>query len=105
MSNYTFKKKKKAHTRSESERRDKVTSLRSSENELKKIQKNAKEAGMSVNSFLNNVGVNGTKMLTPALMVELQNQTNYACAVVEKYAPDEVKNMQEGMDKLWQKLI
>lgn len=44
-------------------------------------------------------------MLTPALMVELQNQTNYACAVVEKYAPDEVKNMQEGMDKLWQKLI
>lgn len=43
MSNYTFKKKKKAHTRSESERRDKVTYLRSSENELKKIQKNAKE--------------------------------------------------------------
>ena len=33
---------------------------------------------MSVNSFLNNVGANGAKMLTPALIVELQNQTNYA---------------------------
>ena len=105
MSNYKYKNKKHAHTRDESERRDKITSLRSSENELKKIQKNAKDAGMTVNSFLNNVGANGVKMLTPALMVELQNQTNYACAIVEKYAPDEVETMQEGMDKLWQKLI
>ena len=105
MNNYKYKNKKHAHTRDDSERRDKITSLRSSENELKKIQKNAKDAGMTVNSFLNNVGANGAKMLTPALIVELQNQTNYACAVVEKYAPDEVKNMQEGMDKLWQKLI
>ena len=105
MSNYKYKNKKHAHTRDDSERRDKITSLRSSENELKKIQKNAKDAGMTVNSFLNNVGTNGAKMLTPALIVELQNQTNYACAVVEKYATDEVKNMQEGMDKLWQKLI
>ena len=105
MSNYKYKNKKHAHTRDESERRDKITSLRSSENELKKIQKNAKDAGMTVNSFLNNVGANGVKMLTPALMVELQNQTNYACAIVGKYAPDEVETMQEGMDKLWQKLI
>ena len=43
--------------------------------------------------------------ITQARMVELQNQINYACAVVEKYAPDEVETMQEGMDKLWQKLI
>ncbi len=105
MSDYKYKNKKHAHTRDESERRDKITSLRSSENELKKIQKNAKDAGMTVNSFLNNVGANGAKMLTPALMVELQNQTNYACSVVEKYAPDEIETMQEGMDKLWQKLM
>ncbi len=105
MSDYKFKNRKRAHTRDDSERRDKITSLRSSENELKKIQKNAKDAGMTVNSFLNNVGANGVKMLTPALMVELQNQINYACAVVEKYAPDEIETMQKVMDKLWQKLI
>ena len=103
MSNYKYKNKKHAHTRVESERRDKITSLRSSENELKRIKKNAKDAGMTVNSYLNAVGANGAKMLTPALMVELQNQTNYACAVVEKYAPDEVETMQEVMNKLWQK--
>ena len=67
MSDYRFKNKKKEHIRDESERRDKVTSLRSSENELRKIKKNAKDAGMTVNSFLNNVGANGMKLLTPAL--------------------------------------
>ena len=105
MGNYIFKNKRKDHIRADSERRDKVTSLRSSENELKRIQKNAKDAGMTVNSYLNTVGANGAALLTPAIMVELQNQVNYACAVVEKYAPDEVETMQEGMDKLWQKLI
>ena len=49
--NYKYKHKKRAHTRDESERREKVTSLRSSETELKKIQKNAKDAGMSVNNY------------------------------------------------------
>ena len=50
MGNYIFKNKRKDHIRADSERRDKVTSLRSSENELKRIQKNAKDAGMTVNS-------------------------------------------------------
>lgn len=105
MSNYKYKNKKHAHTRDESERRDKVTSLRSSENELKKIQKNAKDAGMTVNNYLNTVGANGAKGLTPALMVQIQNTINSACSAVEKYAPDEVITMQKGANELWQKLI
>ena len=60
---------------------------------------------MSVNNYLVTQGANGGKGLTPALMVEIQNHTNYACSVVEKYAPDEVVTMQEGANKLWQKLI
>ena len=105
MSNYKFKNKKHAHTRDESERRDKITSLRSSENELKRIQKNAKDAGMTVNNYLNNVGANGAKGLTPAIMVQIQNTINNACSVIEKYAPDEVVTMQEGANELWQKLM
>ena len=105
MSNYKYKNKKREHTRSESERRDKVTSLRSSEAELTKIQKNAKDAGMSVNSFLNSVGVNGTKIITPAMLVEMQNLINSACSFVEETAPDKIEEMQEGVNKLWQKLI
>lgn len=105
MSNFKFKNKKHTHIRDESERRDKVTSLRSSENELKKIQKNANDAGMTVNNYLNIVGANGGKGLTPAIMVEMQNLTNFACSVVEKNAPDEVVTMQEEVNKFWQKLI
>ena len=105
MRNYKHKNKKKAHTRDESERRDKVTSLRSSEAELKKIQKNAKDAGMTVNNYLNTVGANGANLLNPATLVEIQNTINYACLVVEETAPDKVQAMQEGVNKLWQKLM
>ena len=103
MSNYKYKNKKRTHTRDESERRDKVTSLRSSANEFAKIQKNAKDTGMSVNNYLNTVGANGPNNLNPATLVEIQNTINYACSVVEEIAPDKVKTMQEGMNKLWQK--
>lgn len=105
MSDYKYKNKKRAHTRDESERRDKVTSLRSSEAEFKKIQKNAKDAGMNINNYLNTVGANGANALTPAMLVEIQNTINYACSVVEKTAPDKVQTMQEGVNKLWQKLM
>ena len=107
MSDYKnkYKHKKRAHTRDESERREKVTSLRSSETELKKIQKNAKDAGMSVNNYLNIVGANGRKALTPAIMVQIQNTINYACSLVELHEPDAVVTMQEGVNDLWQKLM
>ena len=103
--NYKYKHKKRAHTRDESERREKVTSLRSSEAELKKIQKNAKDAGMSVNNYLNIVGANGRKALTPAIMVQIQNTINYACSMIELHEPDAVVTMQEGVNDLWQKLM
>ena len=103
--NYKYKHKKRAHTRDESERREKVTSLRSSETELKKIQKNAKDAGMSVNNYLNIVGANGRKAITPAIMVQIQNAINYACSMIELHEPDAVVTMQEGVNDLWQKLM
>ncbi len=103
--NYKYKHKKRVHTRDESERREKVTSLRSSESELKKIQKNAKDAGMSVNNYLNIVGANGRKALTPAIMVQIQNTINYACSMIELHEPDAVVTMQEGVNDLWQKLM
>lgn len=105
MSNYKYKNKKRAHTRDESERRDKVTSLRSSEAELKKIQKNAKDAGMTVNNYLNTIGANGANILTPAMLVEIQNTINYACSVFEETVPEKVDEIQERVMKLWQKLM
>ena len=99
-----YKHKKKEHTRDESERRSNVTSIRYSDNEKKKIMENAKEAGMSVNSYLVMIGVNRRNALTPALLVLLQNHTNYVCSLVELTAIDEVVTMQEGMNEIWQKL-
>lgn len=99
-----YKHKKKAHTRDESERRSNVTAIRYSDNEKKKIMENAKEAGMSVNSYLVMIGVNRRNALTPALLVLLQNHTNYVCSLVELTAIDEVVTMQEGMNEIWQKL-
>ena len=103
MDNY--RNKKKEHIRSELERKDKVTSIRCSDNQMIQIQKNAKDAGMTVNNYLVTTGVNGRNQLTPALLVEIQNQINYACSVVEETAPDKVQTMQEGVNKLWQKLM
>lgn len=100
-----WKNKKHVLTRAESERKDKVTSIRCSENELDKIQKNAKAAGLSVNNFPVTTGANGDKRLTPSMLVDFQNQINYACSVVEQTAPEEVVTMQEEVKKIWQKLM
>lgn len=105
MYNYNSRNKKNRHIRSESERKDKVTSIRCSEEQYEKIQKNAKKAGMSVTNYLVTTGANGGGALTPELLVKIQNQINYACSAVEESAPEKVKKMQEGVNELWQKLI
>lgn len=100
-----YKHKKKAHTRAESERRDNVTAIRYSDNEKKKIQENAKAAKMSINSYIVTTAANGGNGLTPADLVNIQNLINFACGTVEETAPEKIATMQEGMNKLWQKLI
>ena len=100
-----WKNKKYAHTRSESERRDQVTSIRLTKEQRTKIQTNAKDADMAFSSYIVDAAVNGDKRLTPAMLVEFQNQINYACSVVEQTAPEKVVTMQEEMNKIWQKLM
>lgn len=94
----------KKHIRADKERKDKVTSVRLSPEQHKKVQKNAQAAGMSISNFFITSAVNGGNALTPALLVEIQDLINYACESVEKNAPEAVATMQEGANKLWQKL-
>ena len=96
--------KKTSHRRSDKERKEKITSIRLSDEQHKKIQANADSAHMSFSNYMVTSAVNGSS-LTPALMVEIQDNINYACAAVEEHAPDKVKAMQEGVDKLWQQLM
>ena len=97
--------KKQAHTRSESERKGKSTSLRMSDNQFKTIQENAEKAGMTVSSYIVTVAVNGGKTLTPKDLVDMQNKINAASSVIEENNPDLVKSLQEGMNMIWQKSI
>lgn len=95
---------KPSHRRADKERKEKITSIRLSDEQHKKIQTNADAAKMSFSNYIVTSAVNGNS-LTPALMVEIQDNINYACAAVEEHAPEKVKTMQEGVNKLWQKLM
>ncbi len=96
--------KKTSHLRDDSERKEKVTSIRLSDEQRKKIQANADSAHMSFSNYIVTSAVNGNQ-LTPALLVAIQDTINSACKAVEEHAPEKVKTMQEGVKKLWQQLM
>ncbi len=101
MYNYHHKKP----IRTENERKDTVTSVRMSKEQKQKIKDNADKAGMPVGSYMVNVAANGGDKLTPAALVELQNLVNIACDAVKENKPEKIDEMQEGANKLWQRLI
>ena len=96
--------KPKKHIRAAEERKDESTSVRFSLEQKKRITEKAKEAGMSVSNYMVTKAANGGTELTPEILVEIQDLINYACESVEKNAPEDVATMQEGANKLWQKL-
>lgn len=97
--------KKKAHTRAANERKEKVTSIRLSQEQQQKIKENADKAKMPFSTYIVNTAMNGGNKLTPAALVELQNLINTACDAVKQNAPEKIQEMQEGAFQLWQKLI
>lgn len=96
--------KKQKHLRAESERKEKVTSIRLTEEQHERVQKKAKEKGMTVSNYIITTSVNGNTA-DPEVVVKLQNIANETCSVMEKYAPDRVKAIQQEMDEIWQKLM
>lgn len=96
--------KKQKHLRAESERKGKVTSIRLTEEQHERVQKKAQEKGMTVSNYIITTSVNGNTA-DPELVVKLQNIANEVCSVMEKYAPDRVKPIQQEMDEIWQKLM
>lgn len=97
--------KKQKHLRAESERKGKVTSIRLTEEQHERVQKKAKEKGMTVSNYIITTAVNGGNSLTPELLVRLQNITNETCSVMEENAPERLKAIQQEVNGLWQKLI
>ena len=96
--------KRQKHLRAESERKGKVTSIRLTEEQHERVQKKAQEKGMTVSNYIITTSVNGNTA-DPELVVKLQNIANEVCFVMEKYAPDRVKSLQQEVNELWQKLM
>lgn len=96
--------KSQKHLRAESERKGKVTSIRLTEEQHERVQKKALEKGMTVSNYIITKSVNGN-VVTPELLVKLQNIANEACSVMEKYEPDRVTAMQQEVNEIWQELM
>ena len=96
--------KKTQGSRADSEKKGKVTSIRLTEEQHRRVQEQAKAKGMTVSSYIITTAVNGGNAITPEMLVEMQNIANMACAAVEEFAPDKVESIQKGMNVIWQKL-
>lgn len=96
--------KRQKHLRAESERKGNVTSIRLTEEQHERVQKKAKENGMTVSNYIITTSVNGNAV-APKLVVKLQNIANEVCSVMEKHAPDRAKAIQREVNELWQKLM
>ena len=97
----SFRNKKKAHTKAESERKDKVVSVRFSPEQLKKATENAKSNDMTLSNYTATAAANGGVGPTPEQLVQFQNKINALCKTVEETAPDKVEEIQKEAYGLW----
>lgn len=96
--------KNQKHLRAESERKEKVTSIRLTEEQHERVKKKAQAKGMTISNYIITTAVSGNSV-TPELLVKLQNIANEVCSVMKKCAPDRVKSLQQEVNELWQKLM
>jgi len=87
--------------RSPDEKKTKVTSIRMTEEQHQRVQKQADSHGMTVSNYIITTAVHGENHITPKMMVQLQNITNMATDAVQEFAPETINKMQKEVDKLW----
>lgn len=97
--------RKTRSSRAESEKKGKVTSIRLTEEQHRKVQEKAEANNMSVSRYLTETALHADNALTPEIMVGIQVLANDASAAVEEYAPEKVESLQRGVNELWQKLM
>ena len=97
--------RKTQSSRAESEKKGKVTSIRLTEEQHRKVQEKAAAKNMTVSRYLTETALHAANALTPEIMVRIQVLANDASAAVEEYAPEKVESLQRGVNELWQKLM
>lgn len=91
-------------SRSESEKKGEVTSIRLNKSQHERIKEQAKAKGMTVSNYIITAAVNGGSTVTPEMLVKMQNLANVACDAVKESAPEKVDLMQKEMNAIWQEL-
>lgn len=91
-------------SRNESEKKGKVTSIRLTEEQHKRVQEKANAKGMTVSRYLTERALRDDNSLTPEILVRIQDIANTACRAVNEYAPKDAAKLQNEVKKLWQKL-
>lgn len=87
-----------------SELKGKVTSIRLSQEQHESVKTKAEAKGMSLSNYIITSAVNGGNNISPDLLVKIQNLTNTACTIAEKYSPEAVDSLQKGANEIWHAL-
>lgn len=85
--------------------KQKVTSVRMTEEQHKKIQELAASEHQTASQYMLNAALNRDKVITPDFLVEFQNVLNPLYREIQKYNPN-LLEVSEGMvNELWQKFV
>lgn len=87
-----------------SELKEKVTSIRLSQEQHESAKAKAEAKGMSLSNYIITSAVNGGNNISPDLLVKIQNLTNTACTIAEKYSPESIDSLQKGANEIWHAL-
>lgn len=83
------------------EKKQKVTSVRLTEDQHQRLKDQADARGMSVSNYLITTAVHGENNITPEIMVRMQNLVNEVSDIAQEYAPEKKQQIQKEVNQLW----
>lgn len=89
------------------EKKDKITSVRLTEEELIEFTKAAEKKGLTLGSYLRECARHRNNSLEPCILVHMQNVMNAAVELIRRYEPQNTKTaekLESEMRELWKKL-
>lgn len=93
--------------RKDFEKKDKVTSVRLTEEEHIEFTEAAEKEGLTLGGYLRECARHRNTSLEPCLLVHIQNVMNAAIELIRKYEPKNTKTaekLEKEMKELWNKL-
>lgn len=87
--------------RSESDKKNKKTSITMTHNDYEIIEQRAKEKHMGVSSYMVLKTIHADDTLSPEKRARIQNIINDACMAVESYAPEIAIELQKEAEEIW----